>query len=137
MGLYLAIFDSDKEIDGVEVGFYGDFGLFRDAVVKHVEDGLAGSRCPTLIVHSDCDGEWSPIKASALERELLEIERVFRSLPPTLPRDGWQPMLAKQMGLTLANLYDCFFDVDGEPLIERLATLVRKSQQLGLPILFQ
>jgi len=35
------------------------------------------------------------------------------------------------------TLYDCFFDIDGEPLLERLINLTRLSQRRSLPILFQ
>jgi len=52
MGLYLCVFDGEEELDGVEVGFYADFGTFRNAVVRHLENGKAGSRFPTLIHHS-------------------------------------------------------------------------------------
>ena len=137
MGLYLAIFDDDDEIDGLEVGMYSDFARFRGAVIRHVEDGKEGSKCPTLILHSDCDGEWSPTEAAALEQELSRIERVFRALPPEMPSDGWQLGVAKEFGLKPGSLYDAFFDVDGEPLVERLVGLARKSQQRNLPILFQ
>lgn len=137
MGLYLAIFDGDDEIDGVEVGMYSDFGVFRDAVVKHVEDGIAGSECPTLILHSDCDGEWSSAQSVELENELRRVEAVFQNLPPDMPKDGWKAEVARSLGLKASNLYDCFFDVDGEPLVERLLGLARKSRERSLPILFQ
>ena len=59
MGLYLAIFDDDEEIEGVEIGLYSDFNYFRDIVANELEDGKAGSKYPTLNLHSDCDGTWS------------------------------------------------------------------------------
>ncbi|MBP1859709.1 Imm70 family immunity protein [Rhizobium herbae] len=137
MGLYLAIFDGDEELDGVEVGAYSDFAVFRDAVVNLVEAGLAGSRCPTLINHSDCDGQWTPNEAIRLEIELLAISERFRQLPAQ-PLDGeWKPKIAKMFGLMPANLYDCFFDVDGEPLLERLLALTKLSEKRNLPIVFQ
>ena len=72
MGLYLTIFAGDEELDGVEVGAYADFSAFRDAVVSNLEAGNAGDRFPTLILHSDCDGEWSPDEAAKLEIELKD-----------------------------------------------------------------
>ena len=137
MGLYLAIFDGDDELEGVEVGSYADFAFFRDAVVSNVEGGTAGARCPTLILHSDCDGEWSPDEAASLEAELKEIARDFASLPSVSLGEGWKPEVAKMFGIRPANLADCFFDVDGEPLLERLIGLAKLSQERNLPILFQ
>ena len=136
MGLYLAIFDDQEEIDGVEVGSYDDFAFFRDAVVSNVEGGVAGVRCPTLILHSDCDGEWTPEEAVALEVELEIIAQRFVSLPP-VSLDDWKVEVAKAFGIKPACLADCFFDVDGEPLLERLIGLARLSVDRNLPILFQ
>ncbi|MBX9644173.1 MAG: immunity 70 family protein [Novosphingobium sp.] len=137
MGLYLTIFAGDEELDGVEVGAYADFSAFRDAVVSNLEAGNPGSRFPTLILHSDCDGEWSPVEAALLETELEEIARELASLPPVSLGDGWKPEVAKMFGIRPANLADCFFDVDGEPLLERLIGLAKLSQERNLPILFQ
>ncbi len=70
MGLYLAVFDDDEELEGVEVGSYDDFSWFRNTIVDRLEEGVAGSRFPTLIKHSHCDGQWSPSEAVALKVEL-------------------------------------------------------------------
>ncbi len=123
MGLYLTIFDDGEELDGVEVGTYADFNTFRDAVIKNLEGGKAGSKYPTLILHSDCDGQWSPSEAADLEQELMNISDEFHRLPPVQLGADWQGQVAKTFGLQISNLYDCFFDVDGEPLLERLANL--------------
>jgi hypothetical protein len=136
MGLYLAVFDDGDEIDGVEVGSYADFAFFRDAVVSGLEGGVAGSRFPTLIVHSDCDGEWTPYEAGNLEAELAVIAEELQGLPP-VTLDGWKAEVAKMFGIKPTNLADCFFDVDGEPLLERIIGLAQLSQQRDLPILFQ
>ncbi len=136
MGLYLAIFDGDVELDGVEVGAYADFSTFRDAVVSNLEAGNAGSRFPALILHSDCDGEWAPEQAAALEAELEVIAKEFAGFPP-VPLDGWKSEVAKMVGTRPTNLADSFFDIDGEPLLERLIGLARLSQDRHLPILFQ
>ncbi|WP_434712890.1 immunity 70 family protein [Rhizobium sp. YTUHZ045] len=137
MGLYLCIFDGEDEVDGVEVGSYADFGTFRTAVATHVEGGVEGSRCPILMLHSDCDGQWSPEEAVALRAELAEIIRKFAELPPEPLGSDWKFKVAKMFGLRPANLDDCFFDVDGEPLLDRLIGLARLSVERNLPILFQ
>ncbi|KTE42964.1 MULTISPECIES: Imm70 family immunity protein [unclassified Sphingopyxis] len=137
MGLYLAVFDGEEELDGVEVGSYADFGTFRSAVATHIEGGVEGSRCPTLMLHSDCDGQWSPEEAGLLQAELSVIAESFLELPTELLDHGWKPEVAQMFGLRLNSLYDCFFDVDGEPLVDRLMGLAQLSMQRNLPILFQ
>jgi hypothetical protein len=137
MGLYLTIFDEDDELDGVEIGAYADFGTFRDSVVANVENGIAGSRCPTLVLHSDCDGQWTPGEAARLEEELEVVAKRFKQLPPVPLDSDWKKHVAKVFGIAPQTLYECFFDVDGEPLLERLIGLARLSQERNLPILFQ
>jgi hypothetical protein len=137
MGLYLAVFKDDEELNGLEVGGYSDFGFFRDTVVAIVENGVPGSRCPTLILHSDCDGQWTPSHAVALERELRLVTTRFRECPPVPLNSHWQRLVAGTFGIRPQSLYDCFFDVDGEPLLERLISLARLSQDTNLPIQFQ
>jgi len=137
MGLYLAIFNDDTELDGVEIGSYADFSTFRNNVVRHLESGDAGSQCPTLILHSDCDCQWTPEEATKLEKELELIAVRFKELPPIPLNSEWQRQVAKTFGIKLQSLYDCFFDIDGEPLVERLISLARLSRKNNLPILFQ
>ena len=137
MGLYLCIFAGEEEVDGVEVGPYTDFDKFRDCVVRELEGGIAGSKFPTLILHSDCDGEWSPSESDKLERELMEIGDEFRQQRPIHIGSDWQKRVMNSSGVEIGNLYDCFFDVDGEPLLERLIGLARLSKNRNLPILFQ
>ena len=137
MGLYLAVFDDATELDGVEVGTYADFSAFRNAVVQNLEAGAAGARFPTLILHSDCDGQWLPKEAAALEKQLETISAEFRGLPPISLSAEWQKQTAKTIGIRPQSLYDCFFDVDGESLLERLIGLAKLSQAKDLPILFQ
>jgi len=137
MSLYLCIFKAEEEVDGLEVGSYSDFGYFRDIVIDKLEAGQAGSRFPTLIRHSDCDGAWSVEEARQLQAELEEIALAFRNLPPEGAHAEWQRHLAKTLGLRFETLYDGFIDVDGEPLLERLIGLCKLSQKLGEPILFQ
>ena len=137
MGLYLCIFDGDKEIDGVEVGPYEDFAAFRYAVARHVERGEAGIKCPILMMHSKSEGEWSPTEAAMLQVELSLISDRFAKLPPEPLVGAWKSEVAKMSGLRPVSLYDCFFDVDGKPLLTRLIGLAQLSQELRLPILFQ
>lgn len=137
MGLYLAIFDDEEEIEGVEIGLYSDFNYFRDMVVNELENGLAGSKYPTLNLHSDCDGLWTVEDSQNLETELKSISSAFEKLSPVEFNSDWQRNLAKSLGIAPKNLKDCLIDVDGEPLIERLLELVVISQKRKLPITFQ
>lgn len=136
MGLYLCVFRDDEELEGVEVGSYADFGSLRDLVGNRLERGALGSRFPTLMLHSDCDGVWRPDEVPSLRRELTIVAEAFRGLPP-IGLSGWKATAARTFGIRPANLYDCFFDVDGEPLFERLIGLCDVSVRHGLPILFQ
>jgi hypothetical protein len=137
MGLYLCAFDGDEEIDGVEIGSYADFNFFRDAVVAAVEEGKRGTKCPTLVNHHDSDGEWSPKEASLLIAELELVGDALSALPPVEFNSAWKNKVASAQGLKPNNLLECFFDVDGEPLVDRLRGLAEKSVQRDVPILFQ
>jgi hypothetical protein len=137
MSLYLCVFKDDEEIEGVEVGSYSDFNFFRDAVVAAVEEGRAGSVCPVLVNHSDCDGEWSVSDATALLSELKAIEAVLAKYPPVEFNSPWKRDVAKTFGIKPKNLLECFFDIDGEPLVERLRQLAEASIRNDSPILFQ
>jgi hypothetical protein len=137
MSLYLCVFEDDEELDGVDVGAYSDFGDFRKAVIRELECGKAGSRFPTLIRHSDCDGEWNLDDCSKLESELEIVSAELKQRPPRDFFADWQKNVAKKLDLHSATFYDCFIDVDGEPLLERLLSLVRLARRRELPILFQ
>lgn len=137
MGLYLCVFDGDEEVEGVEIGSYADFNAFRDAVTAVVENGRAGSACPVLLNHSDSDGAWSSGEAELLLNELRLIESVFSKSPPVEISSPWKKQVAKSFGIKPANLAECFFDVDGEPLIARLEGLAEISRTRNLPVLFQ
>jgi len=137
MGLYLCIFDGEEELDGVDAGLYADFGYFRDTVCRELEGKIPGSRFPTLNLHSDCDGQWSPEEARELLKELAVIEADFRCLPPCPLMSEWQRNVAKKFGLRPRTFHDCFFDVDGELLLSRLVKLAKLSGERSLPILFQ
>jgi hypothetical protein len=137
MGLYLCVFDGEDEVEGVEIGSYSDFNDFRQAVVEFVENGVAGSVCPTLMLHSDSDGEWSVEQIPALQDELLKIEGIFAGLPPLPLAAEWKKNANRVFGINPKNLLQCFFDVDGEPLTLRLRELCEASLVHRSPILFQ
>jgi hypothetical protein len=140
MGLYLCVFAddaTDEELEGVEVGGYDDFGLFRRTVAERLEPAGWGSRFPVLMSHPDSDGTWSPQQASVLEAELSTIADELRQLPPVAPGPGWQQAVAKQLGLRPVSLLDCFIDVDGEPWVDRLVGLCRDAQRIQRDIWFQ
>ena len=137
MGLYLCVFDGEEDVDGVDVGGYDDWGVFIAAIVDHAENGVRGSRFPVLTLHSDSDGQWSAEECVELERACDEIERIFTRLPAAPPHDGWKGQLARQLGLRFETLRDCFFDVDGENLLERLRGLAQLARKIDGPILFQ
>lgn len=137
MGLYLCIFDEDEELDGVEVGPYEDFNSLRNHVVREFEGGIGGSRYPTFIIHSDCDGDWSVSECVKLGPELAEIATLMKNGPPVPFVSVWQAKVAKSVGLVPQNAFECFIDVDGEFVIDRIRKLVTMATDRQLPILFQ
>lgn len=137
MGLYLCVFTGDDELEGVEVGSYADFDFFRSTVTKLLERGLAGLKYPTLIIHSDGDGEWSPAECARLKLELADIAAEFALLPFHPFQADWQKQVSKLLGLKPKSLFDSFIDVDGEPLIDRLQRLCEVAIENDQPILFQ
>lgn len=138
MGLYLVIFDeNDDEIEGVEVGRYRDFGVFRENVELVYGLTKAQGEFSTLMLHSDCDGEWHPRDCQNLLLELNLIKNDFKKKPPITFNNGWQDDIKKAKHLPNNNLYESFIDVDGELLIERLIDLVELSIKKDKPILFQ
>lgn len=137
MGLYLCIFEDGEEVEGVEIGSYADFDFFRNCVTDVLEGGKAGSKFPTLIEHSDCDGEWTPSECLMLREELTNISEAFKQLPAVGFQADWQKQVAKSLGLKPTSLYESFIDVDGEPLLERMLYLCQVSIERQQPILFQ
>ncbi len=137
MGLYLCVFEEDEELEGVEIGSYADFNFFRDAVTATLEQGKAGSVCPTLNNHHDCDGSWSPEESAGLLAELKLAEEALMRHPPVEFNSPWKKQVAKSFGISPKNLAECFFDVDGEPLLARLRQLAQISTERNIPILFQ
>lgn len=137
MGLYLAIFENEVDIDGVEVGPYQDFKSFRDYIAQTFENGVAGSLYPTLMLHSDCDGEWSAKECSMLLSELQDISARMLAMPAREFSSEWQSNLAQKVGLVPKNALESFLDVDGEPLACRLLELVKRAVEKDLNIVFQ
>lgn len=137
MSLYLCIFDDDDELDGVEVGAYKDFGKLRETISSVLEGGNWGARFPTLMMHSDCEGEWSVEDCLVLADELGQIISEMKNLPAIDLSPGWQMNVFKSLGVRPKNLCDSFIDVDGEPLLEKLLEMARLAKSRNLPILFQ
>jgi Immunity protein 70 len=137
MGLYLCVFADDEEVAGVEVGPYADYNFFRSYLVKELEGGKPGAKFPTLILHSDCDGEWSVEECKKLAGELDVISEELKRRPPLGFSSEWQQAVAKSIGLVPRSSFESFIDVDGEFLIERMRGLVDVALKEQLPILFQ
>lgn len=137
MGLYLCIFDEHNEIDGVEIGSYSDFNALREYVVKELEEGKAGHRFPNFVLHSDSDGVWEWEECTALHDELRGIMFEMKSRPAISFVSEWQDRVAKFVGLRPNNAFECFIDVDGEFVLDRIDALALLAIARGLPILFQ
>jgi len=137
VGLYLCIFDGDDDIEGVEVGAYSDFGRLRDHIVRELEGGRAGSRFPTFILHSDCDGEWSVAECGKLRSELTQMRLAMQARPPVPFISDWQRNVAQSFGLSPKNAFESFIDVNGDFILERIQQLVDVAIDRQLPISFQ
>lgn len=137
MGLYLCVFDGDRELEGVEVGAYSDFELFRVNITRLLEEGHAGTKFPILILHADSDGVWTPAECRALKQELTDISEGLKRFPAVPYPSEWQRQVGKSLGLKPLSLYDSFIDVDGEPLMERLSRLCDVAIKSEQPIVFQ
>lgn len=131
MSLYLTIFDGDEEIIGWVFGHYSDFGCFRDVIATklHAED------YPTLMQHSDCDGEWTPRELRLLHSELELIARQFKELPPEIPEGAFEHTAEYRQHAR--SLYECFHNIDGENIFEALIALCEEGMRRNKPVLFQ
>jgi len=137
MGLYLCAFIDNEEMDGIEIGSYEYFGIFRDYVNILIENCEPGSVCPKLIMHSDCDGEWSTQECKDLLKELSVIRDVFKKTDPQDAPIEMKKDLFNHYKIKPNSLYDCFIDVDGKNMIERLAQLCLDVIAAETKILFQ
>ena len=131
MSLYLTIFDGDAEMTGWVFGHYSDFGYFRDVIATK----LRAHDYPTLMTHSDCDGEWTVEQLPALARELEAIAARFRTLSPEEPKGAFEH--TAEYRADAKSLYDCFHEVNGENLFEALIGLCRQGVSSQRPITFQ
>ncbi len=83
-------------------------------------------------------GEWTRGEAAELRQELRTIDRELSALPPvSLPAGEWPESVARTLGQAPASLAQCFIDVDGEPLFDRLQELVDVAIDRDCPIFFQ
>src|SRR5215208_5543975 len=78
--------DDPEELGECDVGHYSDFACFRDTIASKLD----ARKFPTLMQHSDCDGEWTLAEIPALERELREIGDRFKQLPPEEPKGAFE-----------------------------------------------
>ena len=131
MSLYLTIFDGDEEVIGWVFGHYSDFGYFRDVIASK----LSAEDYPTLMHHSDCDGQWTPKELSSLRSELEAIAGRFKTLPPETPKEAFEH--AAEYRQRSKSLYDCFHNVDGENIFEALVALCEEGISRDKPVLFQ
>jgi len=137
MGLYLCIFDGNKDVAGVDVGPYADYNALRDYITGELEAGKPGSKFPTFVLHSDCDGEWSVVQCEMLNCELSAIATALKQQPAIMFVSDWQKLVAKSVGINPQNAFESFIDADGEFLLERLQSLVASALERRLPIQFQ
>src|SRR5215813_10189089 len=107
MGLCLYVFDGEpggdedpEELAECDVGHYSDFGYFRETIARH----LKGGDYPTLMLHSDCDGEWTVDEIPILERELRDIAARLKQLPPQQPVGAFEHTAEYRKGAT--SLHD-------------------------------
>lgn len=137
MGLVLVIYENDEDIGEVAVGPYSDFGALRDYVSRELERGRVGSRFPTFMLHSDCDGEWTVDQCDDLRSELWLIAAEMEARPPVPFPSQWQADVAGSRGLRPDSAYQCFVDPNAQPLVGQIAKLVELAVSKRLPISFQ
>ena len=136
MGLCLYVFDRESDDDDPEelaecdVGHYSDFACFRETIARHLD----ARKYPTLMNHSDCDGEWSLAEIPSLEQELKNIAAQFKSLPPEQPANAFEH--TSEYRDDASSLYDCYHNVNGENLFEALIAICEAARQHERPITF-
>jgi hypothetical protein len=139
MGLILCVYEDREagdDIDGFQVGSYSDFGAWRDFIAAYLEGGQWGTRFPILMMHSDCDGEWSPDDCINLKRELAVIRDEMARLPVVPFHSAWQKQVADELGLRQQSALDCFVNVDGEKLADAIERLAELAMARRKPITF-
>jgi hypothetical protein len=137
MSLYLCVFEGDCEVDGIDFGSYSDFNSFRSLIGQILEHGNTGSLFPTLMLHSDSDGQWTTDECRQLKFEINIISQMFKKMPPSGFLSPWQREVSRQQGLSPMSLFESLIDVDGEWLLERLSQLCDTAIRYSQPIIFQ
>jgi hypothetical protein len=137
MSLYLCVLAGEAELAGLEVGSHADYLALRKAIAAELEGGVAGSRFPTFMLHSDCDGAWSVDACTRLQGEVGLIAAEMRDRPARPFPSAEQQKAAAERGLAPRNGFESFVDVDGEFLLDRLQGLVAVALLQHQPILFQ
>jgi len=132
MGLCLCVFNEElsDEHAASEVGSYADFNAFRQAVARQ----LGRSDFPVLLLHSDCDGEWTVEELPALIKELDVIAAAFARLPRALYVPSSNP--AVSVPSDARTLSECYVDVQGDKLVDALRHLARTGIEFHRPISF-
>ncbi|MES1197162.1 MAG: Imm70 family immunity protein [Pseudomonadota bacterium] len=137
MGLCLVIYDENgDDVAEVGVGPYSEFGALRDFVAFNLERQNAGSRFPTFMLHSDCDGEWSVEEMPKLIAELEAIIQEMRALPPAAFNASWQEQISKQRGFARSSALDSFITANCDPVLGNILGLARRASELRRPISF-
>ena len=138
MSLYLCAFSFNDEIEeeefGVEVGSYEYFGTFRDYIRKNIKNG---DNNLLLLKHSDCDGIVEPFESKKIINELKKIKKVLKKIQPEKNVIELRENIISQDINMYQSLYDCFTDVDGVNLIDRLMELFQYSAKNKLDVFFQ
>jgi Immunity protein 70 len=122
--------EEPAEIAECDIGHYSDFGCFRDTIARHLD----ATRYPTLMEHSDCDGEWMLKEIPALEKELHEITAKFKKLQPEEPANAFEH--TAEYRVDASSIYDCFHNPSGENLFEALLELCSIAKRHQRPITF-
>jgi hypothetical protein len=135
VGLCLHVFAADcdddpEELAECDVGHYSDFGYFRDTIAAKLD----ARKYPTLMDHSDSDGEWTFEEIPVLEHELREIADRFKQLPPEEIKGAFEHTVEYRAGAK--SLYDCFHDVNGDNLFEAILSLCSIAKEHERPITF-
>ena len=137
MSLYLAVFLDGNDVAGLDLGAYADFNALRDYVGRELESGAPGSRFPTFMLHSDCEGEWTVPDCVHLIAEIRTIAAEMKTRPAVAFPSDWQEAVAHVLALEPRSAFESFLEVDGEFLLERLGELAEAARSLSQPILFQ
>jgi len=89
------------------------------------------------MMHADSDGTWSPGEARILEVELVTIKKEFELLRASGFPAGWQADLARTLGLKPSSKAECYIDIDGELLLDRLISVAHLAHERSSTIWFQ